>query len=491
MLRRFIKDESGIAMGLAVIVVVIVGVMGAGLLVFVRNDLEAVVEVNSGQQAFDAADAGAQAAKRELLSDACPQSYDGQEAGAEDPANSCADVEESEWSYETVSDENVETPEEEADYVGRELDFDEKQIDVSIRHLPFHEDDGDCDNEALPEPVVDPEQHPDCAPEEQEGEGDEREFFKVESLGESGNGDARRRVEAIYHTTNLDVPKAYYSPGTITLNGGPCIDGVSVFSLESIEVSGGGGGCPGEDGGNITGEDRDYSDWQNSYNSTAREDASGDPVEDAGFAAVDNVEVGEDDELGSRDFDGSSSPRFVEDPGDSQDSDEITFPFDYESQEGQADEDRMTFLKEEAMQQETETGEDTYRPNSDDITDWPDNADDNTVVYIDAGGGESVRWQISNVGGGSECSEANALKGTLVVDGASLTGSGNKRPFSGVTIVRGGNFDIGGNFCWDGFVSADEGIELGGTPDPFVSQEVQNRPGFYGVETWSWRELYE
>lgn len=73
MIGRLVRDESGIAMGLAVIVVVIVGVMGAGLLVFVRNDLEAAVQVNQGQEDFEAADAGIRAAERELLSNACPQ----------------------------------------------------------------------------------------------------------------------------------------------------------------------------------------------------------------------------------------------------------------------------------------------------------------------------------------------------------------------------------------------------------------------------------
>jgi hypothetical protein len=50
--------------------------MGAGLLVFVRNDLQAVAEVNQGQKAFNAADAGVQAAKQQLLSDATRQHYD-------------------------------------------------------------------------------------------------------------------------------------------------------------------------------------------------------------------------------------------------------------------------------------------------------------------------------------------------------------------------------------------------------------------------------
>jgi hypothetical protein len=47
-LERLAKGESGVAMGLAVIMVMLIGVMGAGLLVFVRSDLEAVVEDQPG-----------------------------------------------------------------------------------------------------------------------------------------------------------------------------------------------------------------------------------------------------------------------------------------------------------------------------------------------------------------------------------------------------------------------------------------------------------
>lgn len=77
MIQRLLKDESGMALGLAIIMIVLIGVMGAGLLVFVRNDLEAVVEVNRGQVAFDRADAGVQAAKRQLLLNAASTHYNG------------------------------------------------------------------------------------------------------------------------------------------------------------------------------------------------------------------------------------------------------------------------------------------------------------------------------------------------------------------------------------------------------------------------------
>ncbi|MDP9437889.1 MAG: hypothetical protein M3P49_03955 [Actinomycetota bacterium] len=69
-------------MGLAVIMIVLIGVMGAGLLTFVSKDLNTMTEENRGQRAFDLADAGVGAAKRQLFFDCgsntdCYQHYNG------------------------------------------------------------------------------------------------------------------------------------------------------------------------------------------------------------------------------------------------------------------------------------------------------------------------------------------------------------------------------------------------------------------------------
>src|SRR5918997_6108878 len=69
MIQRFIKDESGMTMGLAMIMVLIIGVMGAGLLAFANANLNTVVEANRGQRAFEVADAGIEAARGQLISD--------------------------------------------------------------------------------------------------------------------------------------------------------------------------------------------------------------------------------------------------------------------------------------------------------------------------------------------------------------------------------------------------------------------------------------
>src|SRR5215203_4238625 len=76
MKQRLIKDESGMTMALAIMMIVLIGVMGAGLLAFVQNDIKSVVEVNRGQKALDIADAGVQVAKSHLRVDSFRQHYD-------------------------------------------------------------------------------------------------------------------------------------------------------------------------------------------------------------------------------------------------------------------------------------------------------------------------------------------------------------------------------------------------------------------------------
>lgn len=116
MFRRLIREESGIALGLAIVVVVLIGVMGAGLLVFVSSDLEAVVEVNQGQVAFETADAGIKVARRHLLGGSDPVEYDGVSNPTGTPPNP-----ESSWSYSGM---------------GRSFDFNGSTFNVKIQYLP-------------------------------------------------------------------------------------------------------------------------------------------------------------------------------------------------------------------------------------------------------------------------------------------------------------------------------------------------------------------
>lgn len=69
MTGRLAEDERGMALGIAVMMVALVGVMAAGLLAFVAADLDALMEVNRGQQAFELAEAGIEVAKAHLAED--------------------------------------------------------------------------------------------------------------------------------------------------------------------------------------------------------------------------------------------------------------------------------------------------------------------------------------------------------------------------------------------------------------------------------------
>jgi hypothetical protein len=90
--RRFVEDESGMTLPLAMIMIVLIGVMGAGLLSFASRDLTTVVEENRGQGAFEMADAGVGIAKRQISwhcaeDPACDGYYDGLEGQGGSPAD--------------------------------------------------------------------------------------------------------------------------------------------------------------------------------------------------------------------------------------------------------------------------------------------------------------------------------------------------------------------------------------------------------------------
>lgn len=181
MVKQFVRDESGIAMGLAVILIVLIGVMGAGLLVFVRNDLEAVVEVNQGQRALERADVGIEAARKHLATeDATPQNYNANPGDGD-----------SEWSEITTAAGGTGDGEKRIDFDG------DGQIDTSVEIkylIPAA-----TEAEAT-EPNHAPEVLPPAAT-DSNGDGypdypNSANFFKVTARGESGS--AVRQVQAIY-----------------------------------------------------------------------------------------------------------------------------------------------------------------------------------------------------------------------------------------------------------------------------------------------------
>jgi hypothetical protein len=79
--RRVVKDESGMTLGLAMMMILLMSVMGAGLLTFVSRDLNVLLEDNRAQRAFEVADAGVGAAGRQLAANVVREDYDGDGAG--------------------------------------------------------------------------------------------------------------------------------------------------------------------------------------------------------------------------------------------------------------------------------------------------------------------------------------------------------------------------------------------------------------------------
>lgn len=472
MIRRLARDESGIAMGLAVVMIVLIGVMGAGLLVFVRNDLEAVVEVNQGQRALEAADAGVQAARRQLLSDATANSttniYDSNDANGNSP-----------WS--PLSRPGTPSG-------GRDLTFDTNAVNmrmnVRIQYLLPSD---------TPSELTDPDRAPELTPLKADGtrELDYPEpvdYFKITTEGTAG--EARRKIEAIYVTKDLGVPKGYYTPGTVDIRGTARITGVSIFALGNVTIN---------SNSSITGNDAGYGDWGSSpFNTTPRRDAAGNPVRLAGIgtpATINGTKVA------GRDYDGNvaspspANPKFIkkEPPKSSQTTSQISFPFDYALPD-------IDFLRDEAMKQEAETGQDHYREvstSNGSVTTWPDppagGNPSRTVVFYKftgANGSNNLKWNV-----GSSCA-ATPKEGTLVIENGDFTTTQNSTPFRGAVVVRGGQAtdgeseDTGGNTCLQGFVNASGGVKIAGSVTPMSDEELAKRPGWYGAELWSWRECY-
>jgi len=172
MIGRPRQEESGVALGLAVIVVLLLGVLAAGLLAVVRADLEGAVQTSRGQRAFDLADAGVRAAAARLRADADPGHYDA------DPAGNTA------WAYVQADGG---TP-------GEEVALGEGTATVTIRYLLPSRNAGQQRNGHHA-----PEKLPAGRPDYPDGD-----FFLVVSEGASRG--TRRKVEAIMRADRSGDP---------------------------------------------------------------------------------------------------------------------------------------------------------------------------------------------------------------------------------------------------------------------------------------------
>ena len=421
-----------------------------------QSDLEAVVEVNQGQRALSLADAGVQAAKRQLRSDAQPGHYDGSAA------------ENVEWAYIVPAGATA----------GKTLTLDEGSVRVTVQYLlpsttVGQVEDGDHAPEPLPADLSD---YP----------GGER-YFKVTSEGTTGG--ARRKVEAILYTSRLDVPAAYYTPKDVTLEGSVGISGMSHFAGGNIDMV-----------GDVTIDcetPAGYGDWDTTnfsppsdLNTAPRADAGGNRITGAGLAAEGLVCANGDcsdspaNSLadGIHDYDHHTGTRglnkqFVrkQDPGEPNEPGTISYPFDPDAAFD------LDFLAEEARRQGN------YRSSAVDITsaDYPRTSSEGTVYFVDAGGAEDFLEY-----GVDHTPEA---PGTLVVRDGNLRISDFSGGFRGVIIVTGDGVDTGrysGDAGVEGFVVASGDMTIRSSVSP-STVSLTTRPGLYGVRLWSWRELYE
>lgn len=323
MIRRFARDESGITMAVTVFMVLLIGVMGAGLLTFVMSDLNSVIEVNKGQKAMDIAEAGVQAAKAHLRQDSFREHYDTDTDGANDCVSpSGIRVGKENWGRATYHWEpdptpatsnpgecftlvnnlanDTTTPWPENYGVTRTLGGGRFHVAIEcFKQAPYAgtaTTDPSCVGGAgdAPVPTIDPS---------------DTKFYKITSTGyDTAAGDgAIRRIEAVYTTSKRTyAPIAYWSPRDILFSGTRCVSKMSFFSGRNIEGVTSGSGCGGSNpfgsgrmiahrppdaqgGGQfppLPPADAIYGHWKNNYNPTMRTDASGNPITKTGFGAL-------------------------------------------------------------------------------------------------------------------------------------------------------------------------------------------------------------
>lgn len=416
-MRGIFHDESGVALGLAVMVVVVVGIMGAGLLVFVRNDLASVISVNQGQRAFYAADAGAEAAKRHLLGDASPASYDTDNVSGS--CNSPLDAENpvsSEWTGD-----------------GAERSFGGGEFIATIRWM-----NAGCGSPAGGDPGA--------------------EYFKVVSTGTSG--EAKRRIEAVYAASDADAPLANFAAGDVEIAADAVVGGVSVFSGGDVAL---------EDANSLRGDDGTYGRWPT-------EGGVSRPVSEAGVGAVGSIS-GDASKVGTRDFDGSSTPPFVGGPSAS----ELSLPFDPNYwRDGSA----LDLLKEAA------TAQGNYRDSGGGFS-WPGNSSESAVVYVEFEGLSGTLDLTS-----ATCAEAAKCRGVLVVENGSVVMESGS-VFRGAVVAAGGegpeslSVAVEEGAILEGSASSSGTMDIFGKVRGVGRKEAVRRPGFHAMEVWGWRELYE
>lgn len=507
MIRGFVKDESGMTLPLAMIMIALIGVMGAGLLTFVMRDIDSVAEVNRGQNALDIAEAGVQAAKAHLRVDSFRQHYD------TNSSNDCAEgprVGNDNWSKATQSwtsatkpgecspngtlvnnpADNLATPWPEQ--YGVTKTFAGGRFHVTIECFVQSGDTAISPNPcnggagAAPESSV---------------QASERKFFKITSTGydnPTGSGTVRR-VEAIYTTAKRTyAPIAYWTPKNITFDGTKCVSKMSFFAGGSIlGVKGDNSAC-GPNGfiaNRTTPPDAIYADWYAPpYNTTRRVNASGTPITGVGFGAIQGVICASSPPSGAcpagdlvadgyNDYDSTTgtkgqNKRMVATSTNPTAAGQIALPFD----PGNAISDPSSVvdpgLVEEMRVAALEQG--NYSTSAITMTTWPAKG---ATVFVD---GANVIFKVNST---------PKAEGVMIVRNGNFEFNNASNGFKGVIIVIGdgtttGNFEQKGGVQLDGYIAASGNITIRGNVSPSTTIDYTNLNSFYDIKLWSWRELY-
>ncbi len=483
MKQRLIGDESGITLALAMMMIVLIGVMGAGLLTFVTTDLTNVAEANRGQQAFQVADAGVQAAKQQIIKDSAPTtSYDG---GTDDrPWSYCYNI--TGCSSATPTDPGAD---------GMTLNMDIGTAKVTILMT---------DVSSATYKVISTGCVPDCT-----------------------SPSAKRKVEAVLRSdADVTFPRTYVTRTDLAMNGSINPLGISLFALGNATLS---------NNVNLGNQpDSYYGKWAettgagpypnpttgsypNTFNETARS------TNLAGVAAWGTITSGTDPSQvrGTRIFGSNTTPAVVQDYYASPlaPSAKIAFPFGVPTDaQDRAELDR---LRERALLQETTTNplyidsnpgngvNDAGMANLTNstsplqITNWPSGSNFDTVRFY-----EFQSYNVKNaVTYNNSSAEADCdttppfPKGVIVVENGDFAYSGNKL-FNGGVIVRAyasgasiptqGKFTASGNPCLRGYANSGGTMSISGNISLGNVPELGTLGTFKGgMEQVSWRELYK
>jgi hypothetical protein len=536
MIHRFARDESGMTMALAIMMVLLIGVMGVGLLTFVQNDIKSVIEANKGQRAFNIADAGVQAAKAHLRVDSFREHYD------TESANDCLvgwRIGNTNWSKDDESWTSVlnpgrcdgledsvlaANPADDADTPWPEQygfttcfpDSDCNAPGTGRFHVTIECYDGQVAGDPNDPANFAPSACVGGVPEDPPDDVDAstRKFFKITSTGyDTAAGDgAVRKIEAIITTEKRSyAPIAYWTPGSIDLSGTKCISRMSFFSGGNITNAISGQGCAptGTPSGIVADRSQPalYGNWVKSpYNTTPRVNAGGGSVTSAGFGAVGLVcgssqctSASNSIADGYQDYDSTTGTKgqnktFVAHAPNPTPGGQITFPFE----EGDGLEEPSEIVDPELIEEMANAADDqgNYIPASGTLTvntaDWPAAEGNESVIYfVDGNPNVDVVFKVDTGG-----KDAPLAKGVIVVRNGNFEFNNKSNGFEGVIIIIGngtttGLYDQKGGIQLDGYTAASGDMKIAGNVAPSTTIDFTNLNSFFDVSVWSWREVYE